>query len=149
MDGPETGSRVIPLAVRAIKTPEQRKRFERAKKKWQARKAQDFDKWVPLFEDYDPVQGLRHIFEFNCETEEVRWTTKFVLTKELVEANESQFNDSLNKRYGDIQKVASIPPNMLFQDGWRQAYMENDEAWINRKLNDPDYRKLRTFRGTL
>lgn len=149
MDRSPSRSEVIPLATRAIKTPEQRKRFERAKKKWQQRKAQDFDKWVPLFQEFDPVTGLRYIFEFNCETEQIRWTTKFEYTQALVETNQRQFNDSLNKRFGDVQKVASIPPNMLFQEGWRQAYMENDEQWINRKLNDPDFAKLRTFRGKI
>lgn len=148
MDGPSAGLEVIPR--RQIRSPEQRTRYERARKRWQERKAQDADKWVKLGEEFDPLYQLTRIFWLNVETETIGIETKAHVGA-LVEQNKRELNDSTNRRFGStgsMTKVASVPMNMLFGP-WREAFMENDHQWLNKQLNDPDNQQFRTFRGRL
>lgn len=66
----------------------------------------------------------------------------------VLDANERLRNDSDGKRFGDGQIVASIPLAKYYRDilPMKQA---GDTTGIKRYLNDPDNRKLRTFRGNI
>jgi len=137
-------------ASRKIRTPEQKRKYNNARSAWKQRKAKTGDgEWVSLGQEYNPTTGMLYIWEFNVETEMLRETRRFMLNQALLKQNAEEYANSNGKRFGDVAKVASLPPNLLFSDGWRQAYMEGDEKWINRKLNDPDYQRLRTFHGKL
>lgn len=139
--------RLIP-ADRKLRTPEERRKYENAKRAWGVRKATDADSWVLLEREWVPETGMEYIREFNPETEMFRERRRFHYFQDLVDVNAASYADSINKRFGDLAKVASIPPNLAYGE-WKQPLSENDHQWINRKLNDPDYRKLRTFRGRL
>jgi hypothetical protein len=66
----------------------------------------------------------------------------------LIEANQTAYNDSEGKRWGDGQVVASIDLPTYFRK-ILPAKQNGDHAWIKRFLNDPDHRKYRTFKGRL
>ena len=60
--------------------------------------------------------------------------------------------DSQGKRFGDGRVVARIPQHLLFTNevgNLGQAFAEGDRKHVRKVLNDSDFRKLRSFRGTL
>lgn len=72
-----------------------------------------------------------------------------------VDANQAEYNshsDLKSSRYGKgpMHKVASIPPGVVEQ--WMKEgfniFTASDEE-LRRKLNDPEYKKLRTMPGRL
>lgn len=67
----------------------------------------------------------------------------------VLEANRERYNDSIGKKWGDGQVVASIPNAIYYHGDYAKAREARDDAWINRFLNDIDNQKLRTFRGRL
>jgi hypothetical protein len=66
----------------------------------------------------------------------------------LVDDNAALLNASQGRRFGEGQRVASIPLN-LFYDQLHEAQMQGDENYISRWLNDGDNRAFRTFEGTI
>lgn len=65
---------------------------------------------------------------------------------ETIKANAEARNASLNQRWGEGQRVASIPPS-VFHDQLGEAARQGDDKYISRWLNDPDNRAFRTFEG--
>ena len=154
MDRPAPRFEVVPR--RTLRTERQRKRYEKALKgaKRAARSTprQDFGQWVELGKERDDLLGLTRKFYFNPDTQQYGIET-IPDVAALTAQNEREFNATLNAPLGrgkDLVKVASLPMNLLFQDtAWRAAYRERDDAWLKRKLNDPDWQKLRTHKGAL
>lgn len=73
-------------------------------------------------------------------------------TEPLFDLNNEREIASQGKRFGDGQIVASIPHHLLYAPeagNIGHAVREKDWAHVNRKLNDADFRKFRTFRGRL
>ena len=70
-----------------------------------------------------------------------------------LDANVEAYNSNLNRRWGDGQRIASIPMAIRFDktalNGLGQAMEEGDRKHVRKVLNDPDYRKFRTFPGRL
>lgn len=64
----------------------------------------------------------------------------------VIDENEKAFNASLHQRFGDGQRIASIPLN-IFYEQLHEAQMQGDDKYLSRWLNDPDNRAFRTFRG--
>lgn len=149
MDGPAARSEIVPR--RLLRTPAAKAKFDRAAKRakaW-AKRRQDFDQWVLIETERDDLLGLTRKFYFNVDTQTYRIDT-IPDVKPLLEQNEREYNASGSTHGKDMVKVAALPMNLLFQNtDWRTAYREKDDKWINRRLNDPDYRKLRTHKGTL
>lgn len=66
----------------------------------------------------------------------------------LIEDNAALFKDSSGKRFGNGQRVASIPLN-IFYDQLHEAHRQGDDRYVSRWLNDSDNRAFRTFEGVL
>ena len=69
----------------------------------------------------------------------------------IVKANAEHFADGMGQRWGDGQRVASIPLNVFHDEtlGLDQAHLDGDEAYLRRWLNDSDNRDFRAFPGNL
>jgi hypothetical protein len=73
----------------------------------------------------------------------------------LLDFNQEQANGSNHARWGQGlgTKIASIPSGLLFNDnalhGLGRALREGDKRKSSRILNDPEFRKLRTFHGNV
>lgn len=50
-------------------------------------------------------------------------------------------------RFGDYNRVASIPHHLVYQNGVNDAVEQQDSQWLSRFLNDSDNQKWRTSRG--
>jgi hypothetical protein len=72
----------------------------------------------------------------------------FKHTAQLVDQNRAACTESNGKTFGDGKVVASIPLNFYFEH-FGQAAKEGDRKYIEKKLNDSDFRDFRTFRGKL
>lgn len=73
-------------------------------------------------------------------------------TSPLFDLNNSDENDSTGKRFGDGQVVARFPDHLLYSPELKEvgkAMDEGDRKHLRKVLNDPDFRKLRSFRGRL
>lgn len=66
---------------------------------------------------------------------------------EILEANAVAEKATLGQRFGEWQKVASVPLTLMEKTGLGDAIAARDKRFISKLLNDPDYRKLRTSRG--
>lgn len=82
---------------------------------------------------YDPVEE-KDIFRVDYVVDNVLDENKFVA------------NESMGERWGEGQRIASIPLNM-FHDELQTAFDQGDRNYIARWLNDPDHRDFKTFRG--
>ena len=96
-----------------------------------------------LFE-HDPVTGVtKWLMELPNGDVVMRTDTP---VEGVLDANQAALNASLGKRWGDGQRVASIPLAV-----WRKELMEaeqqQDDKYISKWLNDIDHQKLRTFGG--
>ncbi len=67
---------------------------------------------------------------------------------EFFDRNKELETDSNGKRFGDGQIVASVPMP-LFKEVLAPLVANKDRKAIKKFLNDPDYSKLRTFRGRI
>lgn len=67
----------------------------------------------------------------------------------ILDANQEHYNNSDGKRFGDWQRVASVPLNLAYSNGFTDAVQQDDKAWLSRFLNDGDNRKFRTFKGNI
>lgn len=65
----------------------------------------------------------------------------------IFDANQEAEIETMGRRFGDYRRVASIPHNLAYSSGVRDAIDQGDEKWLSRFMNDPDNRKLRTSRG--
>lgn len=65
-----------------------------------------------------------------------------------IEANKAQRNMSERGWKGDYHLVASIPPN-VFYDQLAEASRQGDEKYVARWLNDSDHAAWRTKEGRL
>ena len=73
-------------------------------------------------------------------------------TEPLFDMNAADEKASHGQRFGDGKVVARIPDHLLYSPELGhigQAIQEGDRRHVSRILNDPDYRKLRSFRGRI
>lgn len=95
--------------------------------------------------DYDPETGVtRWWLDLGDGRAAVCTQTP---VDELFDLNQSQAADSLSKSWGDGQVAARIPLDVYYASGYAEAKRQGDKKWVSRFLNDPDYRKFRTFKG--
>lgn len=65
----------------------------------------------------------------------------------IFDANQEALAATMGKRFGDYNRVASIPHHLVYQNGVNDAIEQQDGAWLSRWLNDGDNAKFRTSRG--
>ena len=102
--------------------------------------------------DYDPVSGQAEWFEFNGDTFTVA-TTQDV--SPILERNKTAALDTGAKSKGIKEcwwKVATVP-NLVIERWLREHnvnfYKKEDWPKVQKLLNDPDYRYLRSSLGRL
>ena len=104
-----------------------------------------------------PVPGAR-LMEHDPETGTLKWfvrvsdTHDAIITQtpvdDLLDANAEAMNASIGKRFGEGQRVASIPMDVYY-DKLLEPVKQHDQKYIARFLNDSDNSKFRTFRGKI
>lgn len=102
----------------------------------------------------DPLSGLRTYHEYNHLTKETTITTQSPKVDPILNRNVVEFNDDDAKKKGIKNgwwHVASIDAQTILN--WRaegiDLFNKNDQKKILKKLQDRDFRKLRTSPGRL
>ncbi len=67
----------------------------------------------------------------------------------LAEANAEAEKATHGVRFGEWNRVASIPTNILEKTQLDTAIQMGDDKYVSKVLNDPDFSKLRTSRGSV
>lgn len=71
----------------------------------------------------------------------------------ILDENAEFYNNANGQRWGDGRRVASVPLGLRFGEnelrGLGEAQNAGDEKYVRKVLNDPDFRKFRTFPGKL
>ena len=99
--------------------------------------------------DYNPVTGAREDYYWDEMDQKLTIRNRHDVT-DVIEGNKQQQNASLDSRYGNqmMHHVADIPMAVVMQ--WKKEGLDifrNDpetKRRLRRKLNDPDYRYLKT-----
>lgn len=65
----------------------------------------------------------------------------------LVDANAEAEKATHGVRFGDWNRVASVPLNILEKTQLDTAIQMGDDKYVSKVLNDSDYRGFRTSRG--
>ncbi len=68
---------------------------------------------------------------------------------DILDQNNDAVIDTIGRKFGDYNRVASIPHHLVYQNGVNDALEQQDNRWLNRWLNDSDNRKFRTSRGSV
>lgn len=92
----------------------------------------------------DPVLGVRRYEDDLGDYTIVK--TEFYARDEFFERNKQLRNESDGKRFGTMQRVASIPLHV-----WARvlapAQKQGDDKYIRKWLNNSDNEAVRTFKG--
>lgn len=67
----------------------------------------------------------------------------------IFDANQEAEIATMGRRFGDYNRVASIPHHLVYQNGVNDAIEQRDDRWLARYLNNSDNRKFRTSRGSV
>lgn len=94
---------------------------------------------------YDPA--LKRTTWKRVDGDVVTYRTDYEVT-DVVEANTIARNDAAPGWKGDWHRIASIPV-AFYWEKLHEAWLQGDNAYVNRILNDGDYRAFRTKSGTL
>ena len=95
--------------------------------------------------DYDPVTGIAHW----TDTDEETGFTNYGFDQNvdaILDANKAIYNAD-HGRFGEWTWVGSIPLSLFWQ--WQQEGILQDQAELKKRLNDIDFRYLRTRPGNL
>ena len=65
------------------------------------------------------------------------------------EANAEFEKETHGKRFGDWNRIASMPPALSASLGLDKAISQQDNKYLAKVLNDSDNRKFRTSRGNI
>ncbi len=65
----------------------------------------------------------------------------------ILDANHEAEMATHGQRFGDWNRVASIPHHLAYANGVNQAIEQRDDKWLSQFLNSSDHAKLRTSRG--
>lgn len=91
----------------------------------------------------DPVSGIKSIWHYDDATD-TAFIEKRQDVTEIIDNNKRQFNED-HGRYGEWNKVASIPLNVYYD--LKQKGIVDDPVAMKKWLNDPDNRFFRTRPG--
>jgi hypothetical protein len=100
---------------------------------------------MKIYLDHDPVTGISHF----VDTDEETGFTNYGFDQDvdaILDANKQIYNADHGK-WGEWAWVGSIPLSLYWQ--WSQEGILGDQAELKKRLNDLDFRNLRTRPGTL
>lgn len=66
---------------------------------------------------------------------------------DIFDANHEAEAETHGRRFGDWNRVASVPHHLVYRNGLSEAVQQQDNAFLSRFLNDSDNSKFRTSRG--
>jgi|TARA_R100000093_G_C1934755_1_gene69951 hypothetical protein len=104
------------------------------------------------FVDFDALTGISNFHDYDHQTKvtTIRTTAD---VEPVLERNKLEYNDEEQKRAGikaGFVKIASIPMAVIHK--WKvedgiDVFNKNHAEAVRRKLNDPEWRYLRTASG--
>ena len=99
--------------------------------------------WTLMYRDPLTGKELWHIYQDGVHIFETREQVT-----DVVEANKVDYNEGMGQRFGEGQKVASIPLHHYYAN-LDEAAGQDDWGYISKWLNNSDNRAWRTFPGRL
>ena len=94
--------------------------------------------------DRDPLTG-RAVW---AKAEDGQWVFRVDQPLDaLFTANHEAAVETMGRRFGDWNRIASIPHHLVYQNGLAEAVAQRDDRFIAKVLNDSDNAKFRTSRG--
>lgn len=69
--------------------------------------------------------------------------------EDIIRENEQVRNIAAKNWKGDFHRIASVPLNLYYDSGMKQAIHEGDQKFASRWLNDSDNRAWRTKEGSV
>jgi hypothetical protein len=67
--------------------------------------------------------------------------------EDIFAVNQAFESASQGEKFGDYNRIASIPHHLVYKNGLAEALKQDDQKYINRWMNSSDNRKFRTSRG--
>ncbi len=99
-----------------------------------------------LFE-HDPLTGRRIYMSLDeGPPGKTLWRVE-IPVDDVIEANAEAEKASHGRRFGDWNRVASVPVNIMEKTGLDIAVQARDNRFLSKFLNDSDNAKFRTSRG--
>jgi len=95
--------------------------------------------------DYDPVTGISHWTDTDEETGITSYGTDQEVAP-ILDINKQDYNADHGK-WGEWARVGSIPLSLYWQ--WSQEGILGDQKELRKRLNDIDFRLLRTRPGNI
>lgn len=68
---------------------------------------------------------------------------------DIFDQNKDALVETIGRRFGDYNRVASIPHHLIYHNGVDDAMRQRDSKWLAKFLNDPSNQKFRTSRGSV
>lgn len=99
-----------------------------------------------VFFDHDPEIGRTVWLIFN-ERGELRGAHVEQEIDAILEANAEAEKATHGQRFGDYNRVASVPLTFFEKAGLGEAIDAQDRRYLSKILNDSDYSGFRTSRG--
>jgi hypothetical protein len=65
----------------------------------------------------------------------------------IIDANHEAKMATEGRRFGDWNRVASVPHHLAYTTGLTAAIDQQDNKWLSRFLNDSEHEGFRTSRG--
>jgi len=97
--------------------------------------------------DHDPVTG-RSVW---IAIEDGKTIARIDMPQDKLEdifaVNHAFESASQGEKFGDYNRIASIPHHLVYKNGLADALKQGDQKFINRWMNDSDNKKFRTSRG--
>ena len=104
--------------------------------------------------DYDPITGIKTFVEYNAADDLIVVKEEQDVTS-LLDRNKALFNEPDHRKHGMkecFMHAATIPP-ILIHKWLKEEGIDffKKEHWprVQKKLNDPEYRYLRTSTGRI
>jgi hypothetical protein len=98
-----------------------------------------------MYLDHDLASGVSHWTDTDEETGITRYGYDQDVTS-ILDWNKREYNEAPT-RWGEWSWVGSIPLALYWQ--WQQEGILDDQEELKKRLNDIDFRSLRTRPGTL
>lgn len=99
-----------------------------------------------VFFDYDPEMG-RTVWLVFDDKGNMKGAHVEQEVDAILEANKMWADISAGTRFGDYNRIASVPLTFLEKTGLGDAIDNGDRRYLSRVLNDGDNAKFRTSRG--
>lgn len=94
------------------------------------------------------IIGVRYVWKYWDGTR-LHIRTDYPMDGLLKKDNAESVAESQGRRFGDFERVASVPLNVYHDSGLAEAISQADKKFTSRWLNDGDHASFRTSRGRI